>query len=179
MDTYAQTAAPALPALNLTPQLIELLVTEAHQARADALAETLRSLTGPNGARPYGRAAAAIGVPEVIVRAGKVRPYLMADAMVTAVFDLAAFIGRLFRGDGASAMRSAPGDNARDAVPEAGGLRQQLAQPLASIRTLAEVLRDNPALAPEQRNHMLGLIVDQSDRFDRVVGASLRVAARG
>jgi signal transduction histidine kinase len=179
MDTYAQstaqTAAPALPALNLTPQLIELLVTEAHQARADALAETLRSLTGPNGARPYGRAAGAIGVPEVIVRAGKVRPYLMADAMVTAVFDLAAFIGRLFRGDGTGAA----GDAARETPRAAGGLRQQLAEPLASIRTLAEVLRDNPALAPEQRNHMLGLIVDQSDRFDRVVGASLRVAARG
>ena len=175
MDTYAQSAtqnaAPALPALNLTPQLIELLVTEAHQARADALAETLRSLTGPNGASPHGRAAAAIGVPEVIVRAGKVRSYLMADAMVTAVFDLAAFIGRLFRGSDENA--------ARDSVRDAGGLRQQLAQPLASIRTLAEVLRDNPALAPEQRNHMLGLIVDQSDRFDRVVGASLRVAARG
>ena len=175
MDTYAQsaaqTAAPAQPALKLTPQLIELLVTEAHQARADALAETLRSLIGLNGARPYGRAAAAIGVPEVIVRAGKVRPYLMADAMVTAVFDLAAFIGRLFRGSCKNAVR--------DSVRDSGGLRQQLAQPLASIRTLAEVLRDNPALAPEQRNHMLGLIVDQSDRFDRVVGASLRVAARG
>ena len=175
MDTHAQsaaqTAAPAQPALNLTPQLIELLVTEAHQARAEALAETLRSLAGLNGVRPYGRAAAAIGVPEVIVRAGKVRPYLMADAMVTAVFDLAAFIGRLFRGDGESA--------ASNAARDSGGLRQQLAQPLASIRTLAEVLRDNPALAPEQRDRMLGLIVDQSDRFDRVVGASLRVAARG
>lgn len=179
MDTYAQsaaqTAAPALPALNLTPQLIELLVTEAHQARADALAETLRSLTGLNGARPNGRAAAAIGVPEVIVRAGKVRSYLMADAMVTAVFDLAAFIGRLFRADG----ESAAGNAARDTARDSGGLRQQLAQPLASIRTLAEVLRDNPALAPEQRERMLGLIVDQSDRFDRVVDASLRVAARG
>jgi signal transduction histidine kinase len=167
MDTYAQNAAPAVPALNLTPQLIELLVTEAHQAQADALAETLRSLARPHGARPYGRAQAAIGVPEVIVRAGKVRPYLMADAMVSAVFDLAAFIGRLFRG---GAVR-----DSRDA----GGLRQQLAQPLASIRTLAEVLRDNPTLAPEQRERMLGLIVDQSDRFERVVGASLRVAARG
>lgn len=179
MDTYTQTAAPAQPALNLTPQLIELLVTEAHQARAEALADMLRSLAGLNGVRPYGRAATAIGVPEVIVRAGKVRPYLMADAMVTAVFDLAAFIGRLFRGDGESAASNAARDAAGDGARDSGGLRQQLAQPLASIRTLAEVLRDNPALAPEQRNRMLGLIVDQSDRFDRVVGASLKVAARG
>jgi hypothetical protein len=39
-------------------------------------------------------------------------------------------------------------------------------------------LRDNPALSQEQRVRMLSIIVDQSDRFDRVICASLKTASR-
>jgi signal transduction histidine kinase len=52
-------------------------------------------------------------------------------------------------------------------------LCEELRQPLTSIRSMAEILRDNPSLAPEQRARMLSLIVADSVRLDRLIGASL------
>ena len=55
-------------------------------------------------------------------------------------------------------------------------LREELRQPLTSIRSAAEILRDNPALAPDQQARMLGLIIAESERLDRVIGATLEPA---
>ena len=42
---------------------------------------------------------ATAGVPEAIVRAGRVRGYLMAEAVADAIFTLIALIRRPFRGN--------------------------------------------------------------------------------
>lgn len=52
---------------------------------------------------------AADGVPEAIMRAGRVRGYLMAEAMVSAVSDLIALVGRQFRGGQAKMAEDATG----------------------------------------------------------------------
>lgn len=42
---------------------------------------------------------ATVGVPEAIVRAGRVRDYLMAEAVADAIFTVIALICRPFRGN--------------------------------------------------------------------------------
>lgn len=142
--------------LKITPELIEQLIIEAHHARAKALVRTLRWLA-PASSR-------AVAIPELIVRHQKVRLYLFADAIARRLVRFAHLVGLFFE-----VARWKSAQNATE-------LRGQLIQPLGSIRALAEILRDNPALSQEQRIRMLSIIVDQSDRFDRVICASLKAA---
>jgi hypothetical protein len=149
--------ADAIPPteLRLTPELVEQLAIDAHYAHAETLAQKLRSLAAA-------KAEADDPVPEVVVRMGEEHAYRFAQAVAKAIFGMTMLVVRL----GRAAYAALFGDAAR--------MREQLVEPLASIRTLAEVLRDNPTLSAEERARLLGIIVDQSDRFDRLVGSSLK-----
>lgn len=140
--------------LSLTPRLIEQLAIEAHLARADILARQLKQLAAA-------KARLDAEVPDVVRQMGEERAYLFAQAVVNGVLAVAGFAARLWRRLRALLSR------------EAGHPTPELAQPLASIRTIAETLRANPALSPEERERMLGIIVEETEYFDRMVSASV------
>ncbi len=52
----------------------------------------------------------------------------------------------------------------------------ELRTPLTSIRALAELMRDDPAMAPAQRERFLGLVVGESERLTRLVNQVLDMA---
>ncbi|MDE1947986.1 MAG: histidine kinase [Burkholderiales bacterium] len=52
----------------------------------------------------------------------------------------------------------------------------ELRTPLTSIRALAELMRDEPALEPEQRSQFLGIVVAESERLSRLVNQVLDLA---
>jgi signal transduction histidine kinase len=56
-------------------------------------------------------------------------------------------------------------------------LGETLRQPLTSIRSLSEILQDNPELPAEQHAHMLGLIVEETERLNRLIGQCLDLVA--
>jgi signal transduction histidine kinase len=56
-------------------------------------------------------------------------------------------------------------------------LGETLRQPLTSIRALSELLQDNPGLPAEQHAHMLGLIVEETKRLNRLIGQCLDLVA--
>ncbi len=56
-------------------------------------------------------------------------------------------------------------------------LGETLRQPLTSIRTLSELLQENPGLPAEQHAHMLGLIVEETKRLNRLIGQCLDLVA--
>lgn len=141
--------------LFLTPRLIEQLAVEARLAHAEILARQLKQLADV-------KARLDAEVPDIVRQMGEERAYLFAQAVVNGILAVARFAAWLWRGLSSMLFRSSP------------DLPDELAQPLASIRTLAETLRANPALPPEERERMLGIIVEEAERFDRIVGASAR-----
>jgi signal transduction histidine kinase len=56
-------------------------------------------------------------------------------------------------------------------------LGETLRQPLTSIRSLSELLQENPGLPAEQHAHMLGLIVEETKRLNRLIGQCLDLVA--
>ena len=56
-------------------------------------------------------------------------------------------------------------------------LGETLRQPLTSIRALSELLQENPELPAEQHAHMLGLIVEETKRLNRLIGQCLDLVA--
>ncbi len=56
-------------------------------------------------------------------------------------------------------------------------LGETLRQPLTSIRSLSEILQENPELPAEQHAHMLGLIVEETKRLNRLIGQCLDLVA--
>ncbi|MGV8803872.1 MAG: ATP-binding protein [Polaromonas sp.] len=52
----------------------------------------------------------------------------------------------------------------------------ELRTPLTSIRALAELMRDDDAMAPEQRQHFVTLIVAETERLSRLVNQVLDLA---
>lgn len=52
----------------------------------------------------------------------------------------------------------------------------ELRTPLTSIRALAELMRDDPAMAEAQRQHFLGLVVAEAERLSRLVNQVLDMA---
>lgn len=56
-------------------------------------------------------------------------------------------------------------------------LSETLRQPLTSIRSLSELLQDNPDLPAEQHARMLGLIVEETKRLNRLIGQCLDLVA--
>ncbi len=56
-------------------------------------------------------------------------------------------------------------------------LGETLRQPLTSIRTLSELLQENPGLPAEQHAQMLGLIVEETKRLNRLIGQCLDLVA--
>lgn len=52
----------------------------------------------------------------------------------------------------------------------------ELRTPLTSIRALAELMLDNPAMDAEQRQHFLGLVVAETERLTRLVNQVLDMA---
>jgi signal transduction histidine kinase len=56
-------------------------------------------------------------------------------------------------------------------------LGETLRQPLTSIRALSELLQENPGLPAEQHAHMLGLIVEETKRLNRLIGQCLDLVA--
>lgn len=52
----------------------------------------------------------------------------------------------------------------------------ELRTPLTSIRAFSEILRDNPALDPLQRENFLGIIVRESERLTRLINQVLDLA---
>jgi signal transduction histidine kinase len=56
-------------------------------------------------------------------------------------------------------------------------LGESLRQPLTAIRSLSEILQENPELPAEQQARMLGLIVDETKRLNRLIGQCLDLVA--
>ena len=56
-------------------------------------------------------------------------------------------------------------------------LGETLRQPLTSIRSLSELLQENPGLPAEQHAQMLGLIVEETKRLNRLIGQCLDLVA--
>jgi signal transduction histidine kinase len=56
-------------------------------------------------------------------------------------------------------------------------LGEALRQPLTSIRSLSELLQENPGLPAEQHAQMLGLIVEETKRLNRLIGQCLDLVA--
>jgi Na+/proline symporter/nitrogen-specific signal transduction histidine kinase len=52
----------------------------------------------------------------------------------------------------------------------------ELRTPLASIRALAELMRDEPGMEPAQRQQFLGIVVSESERLTRLVNQVLDMA---
>ncbi len=52
----------------------------------------------------------------------------------------------------------------------------ELRTPLTSIRAMAEILQDNPALDPEQRRAFVGIIQKESERLSRLISQVLDLA---
>jgi signal transduction histidine kinase len=52
----------------------------------------------------------------------------------------------------------------------------ELRTPLTSIRALAELIRDDPAMEPAQRQQFVGLIVSETERLSRLVNQVLDMA---
>lgn len=52
----------------------------------------------------------------------------------------------------------------------------ELRTPLTSIRAFAELMRDDPEMAPEQRQQFLGLLVAEAERLSRLVNQVLDMA---
>ena len=52
----------------------------------------------------------------------------------------------------------------------------ELRTPLTAIRTLSELMRDDPELAPEQRQQFIGIIVAETERLSRLVNQVLDMA---
>lgn len=105
-----------------------------------------------------GRGGSIDPVPEVVLRHGQEHIYRLAEAIAAAIVDTASFIGHRFGRSRSTTPAATPAD-----------LCEELRQPLTSIRSAAEILRDNPTLAPDQRARMLGVIVSESERLDRLI----------
>jgi signal transduction histidine kinase len=56
-------------------------------------------------------------------------------------------------------------------------LGETLRQPLTSIRSLSELLQENPDLPAEQHAQILGLIVEETKRLNRLIGQCLDLVA--
>jgi len=56
-------------------------------------------------------------------------------------------------------------------------LGETLRQPLTSIRLLSEAMQENPELPIEQQAKMLGLIVEETQRLNRLIGQCLDLVA--
>lgn len=52
----------------------------------------------------------------------------------------------------------------------------ELRTPLTSIRAFSEILRDNPAIDPAQRENFLGIIIRESERLTRLINQVLDLA---
>ena len=54
-----------------------------------------------------------------------------------------------------------------------GRAAHELRNPLTAIRSLSEIVRDNPALSPAERRRFLTLVVDESRRLDQAIDGVL------
>lgn len=57
-----------------------------------------------------------------------------------------------------------------------GSVTHELRTPLASIRALTELMRDEPAMESEQRQQFLGIVVAETERLSRLVNQVLDMA---
>ena len=55
-------------------------------------------------------------------------------------------------------------------------ITHELRTPLTSIRAFSEILHDNPALDPAQRERFLGIIINESERLTRLINQVLDLA---
>ncbi len=102
-------------------------------------------------------------VPEVVRRYRLEAEYRRAEAMSTVLVKLLSLIGRAV---GRLCLR--PGQPARTSSP-AVDLREALHQPLTSIRSLTEILRDNPGIPADQHERFLAIIIEESQRLNQLV----------
>jgi uncharacterized protein YjiS (DUF1127 family) len=54
-----------------------------------------------------------------------------------------------------------------------GRAAHELRTPLTAIRSLSEIVRDNPGLSPAERRRFLSLVVDESRRLDQAIDGVL------
>jgi signal transduction histidine kinase len=73
--------------------------------------------------------------------------------------------------------RSTAARTSRDIDGHIDRLGESLRQPLTAIRSLSESLQENPDLPAEQHARMLGLIVDETKRLNRLIGQCLDLIA--
>jgi len=124
-------------------------------------------------ARDPSRQTAAIEIPSDMIefhgaRAGRLRAQAFAGMFRR--------LGSLLR------WRRAPSaDPAATAVArrlaDIDRLGETLRQPLTSIRSLSEILQENPELPADQHAHMLALIVEETKRLNRLIGQCLDLVA--
>jgi signal transduction histidine kinase len=119
--------------------------------------------------QPRGAGEAADPIPDIVRREGQEHLYRLAESLASALVGTTSRIAR-----GLARLRPPPARGTAVATP--AELGEALRQPLTSIRSAAEILRDNPTLAPDQRARMLGLIVAESERLDRLIGTALEPA---
>lgn len=72
----------------------------------------------------------------------------------------------------AAAPSAAPGTTPT-VTDSYGRAAHQLRTPLTAIRSLSEIVRDNPGLSPAERRRFLTLVVDESRRLDRAIDGVL------
>jgi signal transduction histidine kinase len=64
---------------------------------------------------------------------------------------------------------AASGTVAASAIMSFEEIEHELRTPLASIRSLSEIMRDYPDLSPEQRQRFLDLVLLENERLARTV----------
>ena len=115
----------------------------------------------------FSRQAAPLAIPPDMIE------FHVARARRLHVWSLA----RLLRGlwNAPQRRRTAAGAIRRPA--EIDRLGETLRQPLTSIRSLSELLQENPGLPAEQHAHMLGQIVEETKRLNRLIEQCLDLVA--
>lgn len=69
-------------------------------------------------------------------------------------------------------------DTRMDSCRFADQVGHELKTPLTSIRSLSEILRDNPALPPKMREQYLKIVLSESHRIEAVVSILLEGLSR-
>jgi signal transduction histidine kinase len=119
------------------------------------------------------RPTAALEIPPDMIefhaaRAGRLRAQAFAGMLRR--------LGNLLRWRRAPSVDPAATAGARR-LADIDRLGETLRQPLTSIRSLSEILQENPGLPADQHAHILGLIVEETKRLNRLIGQCLDLVA--
>jgi uncharacterized protein YjiS (DUF1127 family) len=143
-------------------------------ARAQAVADALAGLRSGLARLGRGLWSAAAGTAAAIGRWRRERATmreLMAldDHMLKDIGLSRSMIRGIAAGVARAPVRPEPVRTAVADDNEAALAAHRLRTPLTAIRGFSEILRDNPGLAPEQRDAFFGIVIAESERLDRAI----------